>query len=264
MKKIQHKRQLEQEEIEKEEEMQKIQNENKEKTMIENTADDIFDSLSKRKNETASEYKNRVAEALEKAWQEDEHDKLVREYEEHEFAKKLRIQKENGRRSKLLFEQRKANAVIIEVPEEDNSIPTGFHQIATIGDNDEQFAEFIADQQKGNPYYIKGVNYAEIFEITSYNMLKNRDKIFQEVINESDEETIQWIEKYIDEEKNQNDISKQLGEISKEALATSTSGKDALLNRRERLVGRNKFESQQDEMIQQIQREQDEIQFGRD
>lgn len=265
MRQIQHKKQMEKEEEfikQQKDELKKIQKESKEKIMIENTADDLFDSLERRKGESAQEYRERVGKAISKAWEEDEHDRIVREYEEYEFARKLRIQKENARRSKLLHEQKKQNAFVIDLPE--SKIPVGFHQVSTLGSDDEQFEILLQNEQANNKYYIKGVDYSEIIEITSFSMLKNRDRILDEVVNEPYEVTTKWIEHYIESEKEQSETDKEINKIQKEAFASGESSADAMINRREQILarGKNKFESQQEEMIRQIQSEHDEIQFG--
>lgn len=267
MKQVQHKKQLENDEEfkkQQKEESKRIQKESKEKTMIENSADDLFDSLERRKDETALEYRERVAKAVSKAWEEDEHDRIVREYEEFEFARRLRIQKENTRRSRLLHEKKKENSFIIEVPEMRNDIPVAYHQMSSLGSDDDHFESLVQHEQTNNKYYIKGVDYSEIIDIVSFSMLKNRDRILNEVISEPDEVTQKWIEHYIESEKEQTDISKELFEIEKEAVTSGQSSAEIMMNRRDHILdrGKNKFENQQDEMKRQIQSENDEIQFG--
>lgn len=266
MKHVQYKKQLEKDEEfkrQQKDDLKKIQKESKEKTMIENTADDLFDSLERQKDETALEYRERVAKAIYKSQEEDEHDRIVREYDEYEFARRLRIQKENTRRSRLLHEKKKQNSFVIEVPDMRNDIQVGYHQMLTLGsDDDDKFESLVQYEQTNNKYYIKGVDYSEIVEIVSFSMLKNRDRILNEVVNEPNEVTIKWIDHYIDTEKQQTDISKELSEIQKDAINSGQSSAEAMMNRRDQILGKNKFEYQQSEMIRQIQSEQDEIQFG--
>lgn len=264
MKQIQYKKQIDKEEEfvkQQKDELKKIQKESKEKTMIENTADDLFDSLERKKDESALEYRERIGKAISKAWEEDEHDKIVREYEEYEFARKLRIQKENTRRSRLLHEQKKQNAFVIDLPE--SKIPIGFHQVSTLGSDDEQFEKLLQNEQTNNKYFIHEVDYSEIIEITSFNMLKNRDRILNEVANEPQEVTAKWIEHYVESEKEQTETDVEISEIQKDAFSGG-SNVDAMISRREQILakGKNKFEYQQEEMIKQIQSENDEIQFG--
>ena len=267
MKQVQSKKQLEKDEEfkkQQKEELKRIQKESKEKTMIENSADDLFDSLERRKDETALEYRERVAKAVSKSREEDEHDRIIREYEEYEFARRLRIQKENTRRSKLLHEKKKENSFVIEVPNMRNDIQVGYHQISNLGSDDDEYESLVQQEQTNNKYYIKGVDYSEIIEIVSFSMLKNRDRILNEVINEPNEVTIKWIDHYIESEKEQTDISRELQEIQKDSIARGQSSAEVLMNRRDQILdrGKNKFEYQQEEMIKQIQTEQDEIQFG--
>lgn len=269
MRQIQNKKKLEEEENfikEQRDELKQIQNESKNKTMIENTADELFDSLERKKGESALDYRERVSHAVSKAWEEDEHDRIVREYEEYEFSRQLRIQKENARRRKILYEQRKENAFVIDLPKNNPKIPTAFHQVSTFGNDDDDTFEILLEQEKSNnAYFIHGVDYSEIVEITSFCMLKNRDKILNEIANESDDETLKWIEQYVKTEvEEQFEIDKELTDIQKDAFSVSESKTDALLNRRDQILsrGKNKFENQQEEMIKKIQSENDEIGFG--
>lgn len=268
MRQIQNKKKLDEEEQfvkEQREELKKIQNESSDKTMIENTADELFDSLERKKGESALDYRERINQAVSKAWEEDEHDRIVREYEEYEFSRQLRIQKENTRRRKILNEQRKQNSFVIDLPENNPKIPTAFHQVSTFGNDDDQFELMVEQEKTNNAYFINNVDYSEIVEITSFCMLKNRDKILNEIANESDEETSEWIEKYIKTEGEQQfEIDKELNDIQKDVFSTSESQTDALLNRRGQILskGKNKFENQQNEMIKQIQSDNDEIGFG--
>lgn len=134
--------------------------------------------------------------------------------------------------------------------------------MSTLGSDDDKFESLVQYEQTNNKYYIKGVDYSEIVEIVSFNMLKNRDRILNEVVSEPDEVTIKWIDHYIETEKQQTDISKELFEIQKDAINSGQSSAEVLMNRRDQILGKNKFEYQQSEMIRQIQSEQDEIQFG--
>jgi len=258
MRQIQGKKRLQQEEQmlrEQRDEIKEIQDKSKEKVMIKNTADELFDSFERKSGESMTEYRDRFSKSLVKAFQEDEHDRIIREYEEYEFAKQLRIQKENSRRARILHEKRKSNVVVIDLPA--TKLDVGFHQITTLGD-DEQIEMMIKEEVKTNPYYLNGVDYSEIVTITSFIMLKNRDKILHEVAGESDEETIKWIDRYVKEESQQSDVVARLNDISKGAAMGSASGIDAMLNRREKILsGKNKFEEQQSEMISRIQKEND-------
>jgi len=256
MRQIQGRKQLQQEEQmlkEQRTEIKEIQSQSKEKIMIKNTADELFDSFGRKNGESMTEYRDRFSKSLVKAFQEDEHDRIIREYEEYEFAKQLRIQKENARRAKTLHEKRKSNVIVIDLPK--TNLDVGFHQMTTLGD-DEQIDAMIKEEVKTNSYYLNGVDYSEIVAITSFIMLKNRDKILHEIANESDDETMRWIDIYVKEENEKSDIVAKLNEISKNAATGSASGVDAMLNRREKvLTGKNRFEEQQSEMISDIQKE---------
>jgi len=262
MRQIQNKKKMlkdEEEMKQKREDTQNMQKELKDNIMIENSADELFDSLERKSNESAKDYRDRISKSLVKAFAEDEHDKIVREYEEYMFSKRLRIQKENARRSKILREKRKENTVIIDVPQK-HDIPVGYQQISTIG-SDEDLLDVIRQEEENNPYFINGVNYSEIVEITAFSMLKNKDKILNEIANESDKETEEWVNRYIEEDKKQSEVFKQLTSMTEDAISRATSNVDTILSRRENVLtaGKNRFEMQQDEMKQQIQN--DEIGF---
>jgi len=253
------------------EEEQKQQRENidemqknaKDKVMIENSADELFDSLERQKGESPKDYRERVSRSLVKAFVEDEHDKMVREYEENLFRKRLRIKKENARRSKLLREKRKANTVVIDVPKRKTNVPVAFEIVSTLG-TDEELSDALRHEEKTNPNFINGVDYSEIVSITAFSMLKNKDKILDEIINETDEETEKWVKQYIEEDKERSDIFKQLAAINEAAISGKKSSVETMLDRREGVLtaGNNRFEAQQEEMKSQIQDEQsDEIGF---
>jgi hypothetical protein len=239
------------------EEMKQIQEKSNEKVMIENTADDLFDSLNRRSGESAIEYTKRYQTALVRSQKEDEHDRIVREYEEYEFCRQLRIKKENSRRSKLLHDKRIASAIVIELPNAPSHIQVGYQQVSTLGDDAATDVK-IQEQNTGNVYFVNGVDYSEIIEIVSFKMLKNRDNLFKMVMNESDDDTLQWINVYIkNEEQLKSDVASAVEEITKSVVSNEkiVDNRDALLDRRERIVNKkfNTFEDRQKEMISQIQ-----------
>jgi len=231
---------------EKRNEIQQIEQDSKEKLMIENTADELFDALSRKQSETVLQYHDRVEKSIVKAFSEDEHDKIIREYEENEFRKQLRIKKENARRAKILHEKKMVNAIVIDVPAL-KGIEVGFHQVSTLGDD-------IIEVQETGLWIVNNVDYADVVSITSFSLLKNRDKIFKEVTGETDEETMKYIEQYLqEEEQEKSDVVKRI-----EVLQKTLDPNETMLDKRERIIvsNKNKFESQQQEMINQIQKEQ--------
>jgi len=263
MRQVQNQKKLQQEEEMKRqhrEEMKQIQNKSEEKVMIDNTADDLFDAIKKRPNEPAHVYAERVQKSVMNTLKEDDHDRLIREYEEFEFYRRLRIKKENVRRSRILQEKRMSKAIVIDLPEAPKGIQVGFQQVATLGD-DVNFEERIAEQEKGNKWFVNGVDYSEVMLVTSFSMLKNRDKIFEEVTNESDEETQRWINIYIEADKEKSEVEQRIKD------AWNGSSSDSLLDKRERVLSGetvNSFEDRQQAMKQKIQKqnELDEIRFG--
>jgi len=265
MRQIQNKKKLlkdEEEQKQRRENIQEMQANAKDKVMIENSADDLFDSLARKENESPQKYRERVSKSLVKAFTEDEHDRIVREHEEYLFSKRLRIKKENARRSKLLYERRKADTVINMPKRKD--INVAFEMVSTIGTN-EELSNAIQHEEKTNSNFVNGINYSDIVSITSFSMLKNKNKIFNEIVNESDEETEKWIKLYIEEEedKDKSEVFKHLTAINKNVMSSGNSNTEVILNRREDVLtaGNNRFEIQQDEMKSQIQEEQDEIGF---
>ena len=270
MKQIQGKKKLEQEQQlinEQQKELIQIQKDSnsKEKVMIENKADELFDSLTRKTGESALEYNNRVKSSVIQAFAEDEHDKIVREHEESMFIKELRIKKENSRRAKILHQKKLSNAIVINMPAP-VGIQVGFNQSVTMGD-DERFEAIEQEEIKNNIYYINGVDYSDIISIVSFNMLKNRDKILNEIANESGEVTTSYINQYIDEDnQQQSDITKTLQAIKS---GNVTEGKSDILSMREQILSGgkiNRHESQQQDLIAQIKKEQedsDEIHIGR-
>ncbi|MDO8640287.1 MAG: hypothetical protein Q7R33_01985 [Nitrosarchaeum sp.] len=221
--------------------------------IIENTADKLFDSIQKRSDETTAEYRKRMQNSIVEAFTEDEHDKIVREIEETEFRKQLRIKKENARRSKILREKRFENSVIIDVPQAPNGLQVGFHQVSTF---DDVSGENTIVVQETGQYIINDVDYSDVIEITSFLMLRNRDQILQEVANESEEETTKWIESYIAEDQRQSDVMERLREMTKGAFKTSTDEKEAMLERRDRILSnKNRFEDEQEQMKSQIKKQ---------
>lgn len=263
MRQIQGKKKLEQEQqqlTEQRKEITQIQTNSKEKIMIENKADELFDSLTRKPGEAVLDYNNRVKSSVIQAFSEDEHDKIVREHEESQFIKELRIKKENSRRAKILHQKKLSNAIIINLPPPPG-IQVGFNQSVTIGD-DEKYDEIQQQESQNNIYYVNGVDYSEILNITSFSMLKNKDIIFKEIANEPEEVTIKYIEEYIEQDTQQkSDIDKMINNIK--------TGNQDLLDAREQILSggklKNKYENQQQDLISQIKREQDsdEIRIGR-
>jgi hypothetical protein len=271
MRQVQSQKKLMQEEqIKKEEreEVRQIQNKSEEKVMIQNTADELFDALQRKSGENALERSKRIDKLLVKAFQEDEHDKIVREYEEFEFCRQLRIKKENARRAKILHEKKLINAIVIDVPATRRpDLRVGYHQVSTLGDDIDTEAKF-AEMNKDNKYFVNGVDYSEILQIASFALLKNRDTIFDQIVHESDEETVKWINTYIESEKEQSEVVQKVFDILKSGMGESD--RDKLLDAREKVLSgkavkqsANSLEDKQKEMIAKIQSESDEIQFGR-
>lgn len=263
MQKVQNQKKLQEEENFKKqqrEEMKQIQKESEEKVMLDNTADDLFDAIKRRPNESATKYAERVQRSLMNTMKEDDHDRIIREYEEFEFCKRLRIKKENSRRSRLLQQKRMNNAVVIDLPDAPKGITVGFQQVSTLGD-DLDFDKRIAEQEKGNEFFVDNVDYSDIMRITAFTMLKNRDTLFEQIKNESDEETLKWINIYIESDKEKSEVEQRI----KAAWGEGTV--DSLLDRRERVLSgesANSFEDRQQVMKAQIkkQNELDEIKFG--
>jgi antitoxin component of RelBE/YafQ-DinJ toxin-antitoxin module len=271
MRQVHSQKQLAQEEQmkkEEREEIRQIQNKSEEKVMIQNTADDLFDALQRKSGESALERNKRINQLLAKAFQEDEHDKLVREYEEFEFCRQLRIKKENARRAKILHEKKLTNAIVIDVPVlRRKDIQIGYHQMSTLGDDVDTDSKF-AELNKDNKYFVNGIDYSEIVQIVSFALLKNREILFDQITHESDEETIKWINIYIEAEKDQSDVEQRVFDILKSR--TGESDRDKLLDVRDKVLSRkpvksrsNSLEDRQKDMIAKIQSESDEIQFGR-
>lgn len=270
MRQVQSQKKLMQEEqIKKEEreEIRQIQNTSEEKVMIQNTADELFDALQRKSGESAIERSKRIDKLMIKAFQEDEHDKLVREYEEFEFCRQLRIKKENARRAKIVHEKKLSNAIVIDVPVTKRpDLRVGYHQVSTIGDDVDTDIRF-AELNKDNKRFVNGIDYSDILQIASFALLKNRDALFDQVVHESDEETIKWINIYIESEKEQSDVALKVFDILKSG--TGESDRDKLLDVRDKVLSRranlgsNSLEERQKEMIAKIQSESDEIQFGR-
>ena len=268
MRQVQGQKKLaEEENIKKEhrEEIKEIQEHTDEKIMIENTADELFDNLQRKSGESVIRRNERVAKALEKVFKEDEHDKIIREYEEFEFCRQLRIKKENTRRSKILYQKKLTRAVIVNMPPKKalpKGINVGFQQISTIGDD--VFESKLVQDNKNNVYFINGVDYSEVIQITSFSMLKRKDELFKQIVNESDEETQKYIQTYIDKEKDQSEIVSKIKDIKQHSGGEDF--RDKLLNVREGvLAGKisNSFENRQKEMIDKLkQNDVDEIRFG--
>lgn len=286
MQQITYKKQLEKEEEEKLELIKDVKQQN-DGQVIDNSADKLFDALKRKDGESRAKFEERVSKAINSALKEDEHDKFVREKQEYEFGRELRIKKENHRRIKLHNEKRKKNVIVIDALQEDMPNPygievgfqqtidvgeqrpipeglnVGFEQVVTIG-NDEEAEKRFAIEQTENKYFVNGIDYSEIIAIKVFEMLKNRDQIFNQIVKESDEETTKWIDVYIQNEDEQTEVQEKLTELN----ASSGVGRDALLERRERVLsGKNKFEDMQKEMIAKIKREEqiqpeDSIEFG--
>lgn len=258
MQQIQGKKKLQQEEQmmkEQREEVAKIQTDSKEKLMIENSADELFDALTRKPGESMLDYQKRVGQSVAKAFTEDEHDKIVREWEEYQFTKQLRIKKENTRRAKILHENKMTNAIVIDVPRAaPQSIIVGFSQVSNIGD------DIVDVQEEKGPWIVNNIDYSEIVSITSFSMLKNRDQIFKEITSESEEETIKWIEEYLQEEaQTKSDVVAAIESLTKTpSMEKPIDGRDKILSARERVLSAgkktNKFENEQQEMIDQIQK----------
>lgn len=245
MQKIQNQRKLTEDEetIKKDkDEIMQIENKTNEKILIENTADELFDSMGRRQGESIADYKGRVQKLLEKAFSEDEHDKIIREHEEYEFAKQLRIKKENTRRAKVLYERKITNAIVIESKNKTN-LPVAFQQISILEDDS-------PESQITGQWVVNNIDYSDVVTITSFLMLKNRDLIFKQVTSESEEETIKYIEQYIADDEKISDVAKSVQELMKKTKEDETR-----LDKRERLLSANKFENRQKEMIKQIQNE---------
>jgi len=208
---------------------------------IENSADELFDTLNKKSNESISEHKNRVAKSLMKAFSEDEHDRIVREFEEKEFIKELRIKKENARRSKIVYEKKIINAIVIEP--KNNNLNVGFHQSSNL-ENDFENEILVGE------WIVNNIDYSDIVNITSFSMLKNKNEIFYNITNETDEETIKYIESYIEKE---NELSKASKKI--QLLMMKQTKAETRIDARDRILSANKFESQQQQMINEIKNE---------
>jgi hypothetical protein len=241
MRQLQGQKQLQQENqaIEEREQIQKIQQESKEKIMIENTADDLFAALKKKDYVDAVDKHKQIDKFLAKAFEEDEHDYIVREYEEYLFCKQLRIKKENTRRAKILHQKKLSQVMIIDVPrhlsKEDlpKGIQVGFEQVVTIGNDVDVDLKF-AEKNQGNTYFVDGIDYSEIVQITSFSLLKNRELLFKQIVSESDEETIKWIDQYIEEDKEQTETVTKIRDIIQGS--TGDSAQDRILNARERIL----------------------------
>lgn len=255
MQQIQNKKRILQEEQLEREERAEIQKNENGKIMIENTADELFDALVKRPDESILDRNSRVQQILTKAFVEDEHDRIVREHEEYQFYKELRIKKENVRRAKILHEKKLSNAIVINLPEAPKGINVGFIQVSTLGDD--VVAENIKEEMKSNKYFINGVDYSDIVTITSFSMLKNKDSILNEVANESDETTTNFIEQYIKEEEDQKTEVMKIIESLKNPKITDS--KERVLNMRDSILtnksAKNKFENEQENMISQIKQQ---------
>lgn len=251
MDKIQNRKKLlKDEELKREQrdEIKQIQQQSDQKLMIENTADELFDALKRKQGESAIDYTKRFQNVLTRSMKEDDHDRIIREYEEYEFCRQLRIKKENVRRSKLLRDKRMTDAVVIELPNAPKGIQVGYQQVSTLGD-DIDYEVKIQEQNVNNPYFVNGIDYTDIFDIVSFKMLVNRDKLFKMVTSESDDDTLQWINVYVKNEEQKSDVAKAVDE-----LYTQKSKDDTLLDRRERVINkRNTFENRQDEMKSQLQ-----------
>jgi hypothetical protein len=245
MQKIQNQRKLTEDEetIKKDkDEIMQIENKTNEKILIENTADELFDTMNRRQGESIMDYKGRVQQLLEKAFSEDEHDKIIREHEEYEFAKQLRIKKENARRAKIIYERKITNAIIIETKNTSN-LPVAFQQITMLEDDS-------PESQITGQWIVNNVDYSEVVTITSFLMLKNRDSIFKQITSENEEETTKYIEQYIAEDEKISDVAKKVRDLMKKAKEDETR-----LDKRERVLSGNNFENRQQEMIKQIQNE---------
>lgn len=256
MQHVQSRKKLQQEEQmlrEKRDEVTKIQTDSKEKLMIENSADELFDALTRKPGESVLDYQNRVGQSVAKAFTEDEHDKIVREYEEYQFIKQLRIKKENTRRAKILHERKMTNAIVIDVPKTPAGMIVGFHQVSTIGD------DVVDVQEIKGQWVVNNIDYSEVVQITSFIMLKNRDQIFKEVTNESEEDTTKYIEEYLrEEEQEKSEVVKKLEALKNASIQQPVDNTDKILSARERILSaankKNKFEAEQQEMIDQIQK----------
>ncbi|GAF77573.1 unnamed protein product, partial [marine sediment metagenome] len=99
MQQVTNKRKLDKEEEDRQQMVKEI-TETKGDKVIENSADDLFSAIKKKEGESQLEYSKRTREAVMNTLKEDEHDLIVRLHEEYEFARKLRINKENARRLK--------------------------------------------------------------------------------------------------------------------------------------------------------------------
>ena len=141
----------------------------------------------------------------------------------------------------------------------------------TLGDDDDEFNKRVKEQEKNNPYYINNIDYSNVMNIKSFELLVNRDKIFNQVVNESDEETIKWIDIYIQNEQEQTEVAQKINDLLQTQGLDSTIGlkSDDFLNRREIVLTGgeleqtgNSFEDRQNKMKSQIQT--DSIQFGGD
>lgn len=251
MDKIQNRKKLLKEEEfkqEQREEIKQIQQQSDQKLMIENTADELFDALKRKPGESAIQYTKRFQNVLTRSMKEDDHDRIIREYEEYEFCRQLRIKKENVRRSKLLRDKRMTEAVVIELPNAPHGIQVGYQQVSTLGD-DIDYEVKIQEQNVKNVYFVNGIDYSDIFDIVSFKMLANRDKLFNMIANESDEDTLQWINVYVKNEEQKSEVAVAVDELFK-----PTSKDDTLLDRRDRVVNKkfNTFEDRQKEMISKI------------
>jgi len=283
MNQINMKKKMEREEKERQkmiEEMKKQKGGN----ILTNTADDLFKAIEKKEDESRVDHSERVRKAVYDTLKEDEHDKFVREHEEYELARRLRIKKENHRRLKDIRKTKRSSVVIdandapqqltrrkppinvgleqnVNVGEIQNKRPdivVGFEQNVDIG-SDEEFEKRIESKSQDNKYFVNGIDYSDIMTIKSFELLKSRDEIFNEVVNESDEETIKWIDIYIENEKEQTAVTQQVKDI----LSNSVTGdyRESMLNRREailtggEIMPNNSYENKQEQMKQQIQDE---------
>jgi hypothetical protein len=119
------------------------------------------------------------------------------------------------------------------------------------------------EQNKDNVHFVNGTDYSDILEIVSFALLKNRDDIFKQITNESDEETIKWINIYIEEDEEQTETVQKIKDIIKGS--TGESATDKMLDIRERVLSGKSVQSSDDrrnKMLNELQdSNEDEIQF---
>ena len=300
MQQITNKRKLEKEEENRKKMIDEIKKEKGDK-VIENTADDLFKAIKKRPGESQLDYAKRTREAVMNTLKEDEHDLIVRLNEEYDFARRLRIKKENARRIKekrknikpkiiidnqtgpeIVYRKNNTrplpNGIVVGMEQNLNlsgenenkkEIKIGLDLNVTLGDDD-NFKARIDEQEKNNPFYLNGIDYADVVRIKSFELLVNKDKIFNQVVNETDEETIKWIDIYIQNEQEETEVAQKIRDLLASQGLDSTVGlkSDDYLSRREIVLTGgeiledtgNSFEDRQAKMKAQIQT--DSIQFG--